>query len=119
MGKEEGVGKRLDILAYEADTNSFVVLELKRERKLTIAKRELARYTATIRKNLDQANAFYSVEAKSVKGYIVWPASKWPAVETRNTKDVSPWGLIEYKKECLDDIENIEFTILKGASQDF
>lgn len=119
LNKEDGSGKRLDILAYEADTNSFVVLELKVERAISKAKRELARYTAAIRDNLGEANDFYSVKAQSVKGYIVCPAAEWPAVETRNTKDVSPWGLIEYKKECLDDIENIEFTILKGASQDF
>ena len=119
LNKEDGSGKRLDILAYEADTNSFIVLELKVERAITKAKRELARYTATIRKNLDQANAFYSVKAQSVKGYIVCPAAEWPAVETHYTEDVSPWGLIEYKKECLDDIENIEFAIRKGASQDF
>ena len=113
LEKKDGSGRRLDILAYEADTDSFIVLELKAERAISKAKRELERYTATLRKNLVQANAFYSVTAKSIRGYIVCPAAEWPAVETRNTEDVSPWGLIEYKKEYLDDIENIEFAIPK------
>ena len=116
LDKEDGSGKRLDILAYEASTNSLIVLELKVERAISTAKRELARYTATLRNNLNQASAFYSVEAKSVKGYIVCPAAKWPAELTRHTEDISPWGLIEYNKEYLDDIEKIEFKILKEAA---
>ena len=116
LDKENGGGKRLDILAYEAETNSFVVLELKANNDIPKAKLELARYTATIRKNLVQANGFYSVNAKSVKGYIVCTAAEWPAVETRDTEDIFPWGLIEYKKECLDDIENIKFKVIKEAT---
>lgn len=110
----EGKGHRLDILAYEADTKSFIVLELKVTRAFTKAKQEVLSYTSTIRKNLDMANFCYSVEAKNVQGYILWNALSWPPRKTVQSKD-NPWGLIEYNEALLEKtkIEDIQFELVK------
>jgi hypothetical protein len=102
-----GDGQRLDILAYEKATSSYVVLELKIERKLTKADKELLRYTNTLRKHIQKANGFYSVDAEKVKGYIVWPSNENPR------KNDTPWGLIEYDPSLLDSLEKISFRIIK------
>lgn len=110
----EGKGKRLDILAYEAETKAYIVLELKVKRAFKKAKQEVLSYTSTIRENLDMANLCYSVDAKNVQGYILWNALSWPPRKTSQTID-NPWGLIEYDEAFLakDKIENISFEIVK------
>ena len=105
----EGKGKRLDLLAYEAETETYIVLELKVTRALAKAKRELKRYTSTMTSNLEQANYCYAAKAKNVQGYIIWPANDNPR------KLENPWGVIEYDKTFLDKdkIESIKFDIIK------
>ena len=106
-----GEGKRFDLLAYEKASSRYIILELKVDRDLAKAKKELTRYTEVIDKYLTSANKFYSVEnkidAKNVKGYIVWPCCDNPK------KNNTPWGLIEYDENLLSQIENIEFKIIE------
>ena len=113
--------RRLDLLAYEAETQTFVILELKvpgsdSGNLLNTAGQELEAYARAIRTHISDANKFYSVEedgfiinAKNVHGYIVWPANDNPR------KLDSPWGLIEYDKYFLDKnkVESIKFDIIK------
>ena len=106
----DGKGQRLDLLAYEEQTQSFIVLELKVERDLATAGPELRRYTSTIGGQIKKANAIYSVNAQNVVGYIVWP---WNAKPRKND---NPWGLIEYETEQLDNIENLKFALIKEPS---
>ena len=107
-------GKRLDLLAYEAETKTYIVLELKVTRAFEKAKQELLSYTSAISDNLEMANRCYSVVANNVKGYIVWNALSWPPRKTIQTKD-NPWGLIEYDEAFLakDKIESINFKLVK------
>ena len=106
-------GKRLDLLAYEAETKTYIVLELKVTRAFEKAKQELLSYTSAISDNLEMANRCYSVVANNVKGYIVWNALSWPPRKTIQTKD-NPWGLIEYDEAFLanDKIESINFKLV-------
>ena len=117
---ESDKGQRLDILAYEADTNSFVVLELKapgdkQPEKIERAETELETYTGVIRNCLKDANDFYSmpdddlnIAATQVKGYIVCAAGE--AVNDKKTR----WGIITYEGELVEnDIESITFKIVK------
>lgn len=107
---EVGDGQRLDLLAYEKKTKTYIVLELKISRALAKADRELSRYTSTIEKHIKIINEFYSVDAENVKGYIVWPSNPNPS------KNDKPWGLIEYNSEKLEDIENLKFDLIKDPS---
>lgn len=108
---EAGDGKRLDILAYDEEKRTYIVLELKKERNLRNkdngAHGELLQYTRTIKNHIKKANEFYSVNAENVEGYIVWPSCNNP-----KENDTS-WGLIEYDKEKLNDIENLQLNIVK------
>jgi len=105
---EEGKGKRLDILAYEAKTNSYIVIELKVGRRFTEAKNELERYTDTIKNHIGAANSVYSVEASNVKGYIVWKSTPGKPREIDNQ-----WGLIEYDEVVLkEDVDKLDFSII-------
>lgn len=107
----DGKGGRLDLLAYEKSSSSYIILELKVERHLDKAITELNRYTSVINKYLASANNFYSVETKidaqNVNGYILWPRCDNPK------KNNTPWGLIEYDENLLSQIENIEFKIIE------
>ena len=105
----EGEGRKFDLLAYETDTKTFIILELKIERAFSKACRELSCYTSTIRKHINEANTCYGTDAENIRAYIVWPANDNPR------KLDSPWGLIEYDKSFLekDTIENIKFDIIK------
>ena len=107
---EIGKGERLDILAYEKRTLTYIVLELKIDRNFTRANEELLRYTSTIKNHIDKANKFYSTDAKNVQGYIVWPSNETPR------KIDNQWGLIEYEENFLDNIENIKFKLIKEPS---
>ena len=115
LDKTQGDGRKLDILAYEEETKSFIVLELKKDWREEVkekANNELKRYTSTIQKNIEDANDFYSVHAQNVKGYIVYPSVKRSAELIKETKDLA-WGLLEYDRKYLDDIENIKYQIVK------
>ena len=113
-----GEGKRLDLLAYEAETKTYIVLELKVEcgkAELDRAKLELLRYTETIRQNIHDANNVYSVSGQNVKGYIVWPKSKSPlGPQIGKTVEV-PWGCLQYERVVREDYKtkNIEFELVK------
>ncbi|MBP2657111.1 MAG: hypothetical protein H6Q69_143 [Firmicutes bacterium] len=110
---EVGNGRRLDILAYDESSMTYIVLELKSKRDSTsddVADRELLRYVSTIENHIEKANEFYSANAQNVKGYIVWPSNKNPE------KNDKPWGLIEYEENFLDDIENLNFKLIKEPS---
>jgi len=105
--ENKGKGKRLDILAYEEETKSYIVMELKVNRAFTTADNELRCYTDTIEKMMNEANNVYSVKSENVKGYIVWNAPKG----NRNPID-NQWGMIEYDIDVLkDDVEKLEFLI--------
>ena len=105
--ENKGKGKRLDILAYEEETKSYIVIELKVNRAFTTADNELRCYTDTIEKMMNEANNVYSVKAENVKGYIVWNAPKG----NRNPID-NQWGMIEYDIDVLKDgVEKLEFLI--------
>ena len=109
---EKGRGQRLDILAYEEKTKSYIVLELKaneNKRDLSKANKELECYTNTLKTHIKEANMVYSVEAENVKGYIVWNA---PRRKPQNNE--TKWGLIEYNIDTLNnDVDNLEFSIIK------
>ena len=107
---EVGHGERLDILAYEKSTLTYIVLELKIDRSFKKANEELLRYTSTIKNHIDEANEYYSVDAKNVQGYIVWPSNGNPR------KQDNQWGLIEYDKKNLVDIEHIKLDVVKEPS---
>ena len=107
----EDHGQRFDILAYETDTKTYIVLELKIERAFSKACRELCCYTSTIQKHIDDVNTFYGKNGtEKVKGYIVWNSITGIPKQIDN-----PWGLIEYDKTFLekDKIESIQFDIIK------
>ena len=105
--ENKGKGKRLDILAYEEKTKSYIILELKISRALTKADEELKCYTNTIKKWIDDANNVYSVNAENIKGYIVWNAPNGERKKIENQ-----WGIIEYDIEFLkNDVEKLEFSI--------
>ena len=105
---DKGKGKRLDILAYEEKTNSYIVLELKVERDFSKANKELECYTDTIKKQIEAVNEFYSVDANNVKGYIVWNAT-----ERTRRKIENKWGIIEYDIDVLNkDVDKLEFSII-------
>ena len=117
---EKGKGQRLDILAYETDTKSFVVLELKapgdkQPEKIACAETELKTYTGAIRKHRVAANKFYSmaedrleIEATQVKGYIV--CSSGEAVDNKQT----PWGIITYDGALVkNEIGKLKFSVVK------
>lgn len=110
--------RRLDLLAYEDETQSYIVLELKIPGKssgelLATANNELTTYTGAINKFIGEANTFYSIEADlvliqahRVKGYIVCSSME------KQLQEYS-WGSIEYNAKDLDDIENIKLNIIK------
>ena len=104
-----GEGKKLDLLGYEAETKTYIVLELKANRDFAKANKELAQYTSTVEENIIEMNKCYSLKAQYVKGFIVWPSC------TRPRKKDNPWGLIEYDEAFLakDKIESITFKIVK------
>ena len=105
---DKGEGKRLDILAYEEKTNSYIVLELKVKRDFSKANKELECYTDTIKKQIETVNEFYSVEANNVKGYILWNAT-----EGTRRKLENKWGIIEYDIDVLNkDLDKLEFSII-------
>ena len=108
----QGKGKRLDILAYEEKTKSYIILELKINRAFTTANNELTCYTDTINNLMDDANNFYSVKAQKVKGYIVWNAPKGKRKEIDNK-----WGMIEYDIDILkNDVGKLEFSIKEESN---
>ena len=47
-----GEGKKLDLLGYEAETKTYIVLELKANRDFAKANKELAQYTSTVEENI-------------------------------------------------------------------
>lgn len=105
-----GEGQRLDLLAYEESTRSYIVLELKINKEKKVADKadlELLSYTSTIKRHIQEANEMYAVNANRVEGYIVWPSNK------NIQENISSWGLIEYEEEKLNDIENLKFTLIK------
>ena len=100
-------GKRLDILAYEEKTKSYIVLELKINRAFAKANKELKCYTDTINKWKSYANDVYSVEAENIKGYIVWNTPKGK----EKPIDENQWEMIEYDIDVLkNDVEKLEFS---------
>lgn len=107
--ENKGKGKRLDILAYEEKTKSYIILELKINRAFAKANRELKCYTDTIKTWIKNADDVYSVKAVNVKGYIVWNAPRGK----EKPKEKNQWEIIEYDIDVLrDNVENLEFTII-------
>lgn len=93
--------KRLDILAYEEETNTYVILELKaaRDNIYKKAAEELDVYCRTIEKYIDDANNnVYRKTGENVCGYIVLPCQKHI--------DDDKWGIIEYDLKSLDHIKD-------------
>lgn len=108
---EVGKGQRLDLLAYDEQEQSYIVLELKIERSLKKADAELLQYTNTLQNHMEEANKLYSLNAKNVEGYIVWPSNEKPR------KNDKPWGLLEYEKIDLNSIENMKLLLVKESSK--
>ena len=107
----EGQGQRFDILAFENETQTYIVLELKINRDFAAANPELRCYTSTIQKHIEDVNDFYGRNrAEKVKGYIVWNSITGTPRQIDN-----PWGLIEYDKTFLekDKFESIKFDVIK------
>jgi len=92
--KSEGEAdpRPLDLLLYDPQCRSLVVLELKVTRQLKRAKEELQYYTKKIRESKGRiADVFHLPSDLSVLGYIVWPSN----ARGRQLK-LDDWGLIEY-----------------------
>ena len=85
----------LDCLLYEPTTNSLVVIELKAERVLKCAVKELDYYAVNVSKIKNElAHVFDDVDGVStVEGYIVWPGKD---NADNNRHNFGRWGLIEY-----------------------
>lgn len=92
VGKSEA--RPLDCLLYEPKTRRLVIIELKAERTLKCAVKELDYYAVKVNEIGNKLTCMFTLDGVSaVEGYIVWPGNK----KADNSKlDFGGWGLIEY-----------------------
>jgi hypothetical protein len=97
-GTESDKPRPLDLLLFERDTACLVVMELKVNRALTTAKRELCYYCGRLNDSIIQSDLRdifgLGKTIRGVKGYIVWPQKKQQGVEDHN--EYGPFGVFEY-----------------------
>ena len=112
----------LDLLLFERDTGCLVVMELKVNRALTTAKRELCYYCKRLNDSMIQAGLkdIFSLgeTIRGVKGYIVWPQKKRQDIEHSN--DYGSFGVIEYTpwldSAILSPTQKIAFNLCEPAT---
>ena len=113
--------KKLDILAYDEASATYIVLELKAEcgkDALDTAKKELNCCTDVIKNHLSSANTFYSETGRDVRGYIVCPRRKSSRAPIIGKTIEVPWGVIQYEREDIEElrdgkIHKIKFKLVK------
>jgi len=97
-GTESDKPRPLDLLLFERDTACLIVMELKVNRALTTAKRELCYYCKRLNDSMIQADLkeIFRLEKniRGVKGFIVWPKKKRQDIKHEN--NYGPLGVFEY-----------------------
>jgi hypothetical protein len=120
-GTESEKPRPLDFLLFERDSGCLVVLELKVNRALATAKRELCYYCSQLSDSILQSDLkeIFSLghNIKGVKGYIVWPERRQKGPEDKN--DYGSWGVIEYTpwlvSATLSPLVKVKFKLAKAA----
>lgn len=109
----KGAYRKPDLIAYEKESNSYVILELKPKRILKLALSELQSQRIRLANEIIGANTVYNrnVERENIQCFLVWPAAE----KSRWNNDFKGIGVIEV--EALSEMNrlNAEDYFRKGT----
>lgn len=91
---EDSPARPLDCLLYDVSTNHLIIMELKANRALRTAVKELNYYAGEVIKIKNGLVLVFDLNnVSAVEGYIVWPENE---NADNSKKEFGRWGLIEY-----------------------